>query len=77
LKGDLTVGLGRDSVGGLAIGDTDVTIWGGLDGVVALALPVVPEVTWGPFLDKIPVHSSRLFLRLAIQHHSGPLPPAS
>ena len=46
MKGDLTVGLGdsvedsvRDSVGGFAIGDADVTIWGGLDGVVASGLP--------------------------------------
>ena len=46
-------------------------------GVVALALPVVPEVPRGPFLDRIPVRSSRQFVRLAIQRHSGPLPPAS
>ena len=79
LKGDLTVGLGDsvedsvgDSVGGFAIGDADVTIWGGLDGVVALAFPAVPEVPRGPFLDRIPVRSS-LLVRLAIQCHSVPL----
>jgi hypothetical protein len=46
LKGDLIVGLGGDSVEvsvgdsvrGFAIGDADVTIWGGLDGVVGSGL---------------------------------------
>ena len=51
-SGDLTVGSGGDSVGdpagGFGIGDVDVTIWGGLDGVAALALLAVPEVPWGP-----------------------------
>ena len=53
-RGDLALGLGGDlvgdSVGCFQFGDADVTIWGGLDGVVALVLPAVPEVLWGPFL---------------------------
>ena len=53
-RGDLALGLGGDlvgdSVGCFQFVDADVTIWGGLDGVVALVLPAVPEVLWGPFL---------------------------
>ena len=53
-RGDLVLGLGGDLVGDSAgcfqFGDADVTIWGGLDGVVASGLPAVPEVPQGPFL---------------------------
>ena len=60
MKEDLIVGLGEDSVevsvgdsvGGFVIGDADVTIWGGLDGVGDSGLPEVPGVPWGPFLDR-------------------------
>ena len=56
MKEDLIVGLGGDSVevsvgdsvGGFVIGDADVTIWGGLDGVGTLSLPEVPGVPRGP-----------------------------
>ena len=44
MKGDLTVGLG----GGFGIGDADVTIWGGVNGVGTLSLPEVPGVPRGP-----------------------------
>ena len=55
-SGDLTVGSRGDSVGdwagGLGIGDTDITIWGGLYEVGPLALLVVPGVPWGLSLDR-------------------------
>ena len=54
MKGDLTVGLGDpvedsvgDSVGGFAIGDVDVTIWGGVYGVGDSVPIAVPEVLQG------------------------------
>ena len=45
LKGDSIVGLGGDSVGGLWIGDVDVTIWRGVDGV---GTSVPPRGARGP-----------------------------
>ena len=53
MKGDLIVGLGGDLVegdlvGGFGIGNADVPIWGGVNGVGTLSLPEVPGVPWGP-----------------------------
>ena len=53
MKGDLIVGLGGDLVegdliGGFGIGNADVPIWGGVNGVGTLSLPEVPGVPRGP-----------------------------
>ena len=54
LDGDLADFIG-DFVGGF--GNADVPIWRGVDGVVALGLPEVPGVPWGPCLDRFVVES--------------------
>ena len=65
------VDLGGDLVGGFGIGDTDVTIWGGLYGVGPSGPPLVPGVPQGPF----PVYQCPLVVsssvHLAIQHPLG------
>ena len=75
MKGDLTVGLGDsvedsvgDSVGGFVIGDADITIWRGVNGVGALPLLAVPEVPRGPF----PVYHCRLMLVRSSSCHPVP-----
>jgi hypothetical protein len=49
------------------IGDADVTIRGGVDGVGDSGLPEVPEVLQGPFL----IYQCRLVVRSLILLHSA------
>ena len=41
-----------DLIGGFGIGNVDIPIWRGVDGVVDSGLPEVPGIPWGPFLDR-------------------------
>jgi len=70
LDGDLGDLVG-DSLGGF--GNVDIPICGGVNGVGPLALPVVPEVLQGLFLDRF---IACCWSSLAIQSHSGLVSPA-